>query len=812
MHAYYTYSSVVVEGEIDILIENDIRLHIADILNGSHVWQDNDPDVQPDRESVYWTHLELYSEKPDTILLEFGLERHYSWSEIDYYVVSRDSIIAQGVSGNRFSPRDKPIRSAVNLAQFPVTQGVNHFYCRLDGLELITDNPLWYTRFRDLKKKISFTIHDRSTYTIIDAFTFPGRYSKSKRGHFFGTNYFKQALEVYVDNTAEMTVEDVATDWDNIARFYYDTYPHPDSIYWMRFKVVGTDDGPGNYLFGPSTGSHWNFDSIEVYTRFLEKDWTRQLTGNAVEKTTKAIPTDWNLFRVKVSPRDTQEVYLRLSGAGDRFVPMFAMTQFDEDSFWPNLFTVQWIYGGFFSILITTAIYFFILGCTEKRRVQFWFVGLILGFGMLLGFMGADVNYFLFPRYEAWHPWIAAAGGFLIIAGLYKYIQDYLSLDRLFGIKVNHIFHPLLVIHLIVCINFGYSLNSIGGNVAIFENYFQLFIGSIVFNFLFALIIGVMMMYRGNLYARFFVIAFGTLLVILLIRLGFAFGSFTRDTGFNQDTISTGIYVHYLMFLGVTLMIILLAFGNGYRINQLKKAAVDAALKSQEKEMAYNFLRENNEAIKLKSDENEMLVKEIHHRVKNNLQVLASLLNLQSDYVTDDAAYKAIMASKARVEAMGMIHQLLYLGDSGRSSIDMSLYLDELCSYYEESFKSDNQNITITHNIDVNHLDIDTAIPIGLTITELVNNAKKHAFGNNQSGMVIIKLWINETAQLCLEVSDDGVGLDQSLVDEASRNFGTELIRILSKKLKGVINVNSEKGYSTLIIYNRYTHYPEPTS
>jgi len=325
--------------------------------------------------------------------------------------------------------------------------------------------------------------------------------------------------------------------------------------------------------------------------------------------------------------------------------------------------------------------------------VQFWFVGLIIGFGLLLGFMGADVNYFLFPIYEEWHPWIAAIGGFFIVAGLYRYIKDYLSLDRIFGIQVNRIFNPLILLHFFICLNFALNLYSIGGNVAIFEAYFRLFIGSIVVNFLTALMIGVMMMFRGNLYARFFVIAFGALLVILLIRLGFAFGSFAGDSGFNQSAISTGVYVHYLLFLGVTMMIVLLAFGNGYRINQLKKSAVDAALKSQEKDLVNDFLRENNEAIKVKSDENKLLVKEIHHRVKNNLQVLASLLNLQSDYVTDEAAYSALMESKARVEAMGMIHQLLYLGDSGRPSIDMSLYLDELCSYYEESFISDNQNI-----------------------------------------------------------------------------------------------------------------------
>lgn len=809
-HAYYSYSSSLIEHEIELVQEGSQAFTIAEILQTNLDWKTNDTDLEPEKGRVHWTRLTIQADRRDTVLLEFGMELHYTWDDIEYYVVHEDSIIAQGQSGSRFLPKDKPIRSAVNLAEFPVAQGLNVLYCKLKGFTKITDDPIWISRFGSLKKKVSFFIHDRSTYTIIDAFRFPGQYANSKRGHFFGTNYFKQSLEIFTDPTKGLKVDAVADNWDDYARFQYDVYPHPDSLYWMRLKVIGTEDGPGNYLFGPSTGSHWNFDTVEIYNRARGQKWNYQITGNAVDKDAKSIPSNWNLFRIKAPPQDTQFVFLKMSGAGKRFVPMFAINQFEEDTFWPRLFTVQWIYGGFYSILITTAIYFFILGYTEKRRVQFWFVGLIIGFGALLGFMGADVNYFVFTSLEAWHPWIAAAGGFFVIAGLYKYIQDYLSLDRIFGIQVSRIFNPLIIIHVLICINFGLQLHSIGGNIPIFENYFRIFIGSIVFNFLTALVIGVMMMYRGNLYARFFVIAFGSLLIILLVRLGFAFGSFSSTAGFNQSTIATGIFVHYLLFLGIALMIILLAFGNGYRINQLKKSAVDAALKSQEKELANNFLRQNNEEITRKANENALLVKEIHHRVKNNLQVLASLLNLQSDFINDDAAYKAIMESKARVEAMGMIHQLLYLGDSGVPSIDMSLYLDELCSYYEDSFISDDQDIKITHDIAVNHLDIDTAIPIGLTLTELVTNAKKHAFGDEKSGAIAIKLWINQSEQLCLEVSDNGVGEDQSSNGEGSKSFGTELIRILSKKLKGTITINNDDGYRTHICYDRFTHYPEP--
>jgi len=127
-----------------------------------------------------------------------------------------------------------------------------------------------------------------------------------------------------------------------------------------------------------------------------------------------------------------------------------------------------------------------------------------------------------------------------------------------------------------------------------------------------------------------------------------------------------------------------------------------------------------------------------------------------------------------------------------------------------ESFRSENQIIHISSKVEVSHLDIDTAIPIGLTITELVTNAKKHAFEYRQSGKIEIWLGVNDANQLCLEVRDNGVGGPNTLVDNESKSFGMNLIKILSKKLKGTITVDRTDGYSTKIVYDRYTQYSDP--
>ena len=562
-------------------------------------------------------------------------------------------------------------------------------------------------------------------------------------------------------------------------------------------------------LFGLSSGTHWNFDTIVVYTQDYNNEWLIQKTGNKVSNNQKSIPADWNLFKIKVAPLDTQDVYLRLSGAGERFVPEFSMVHFDETSFWTSIFKIQWIYGAFFGILIVQSLYFLIVGFIEKEGLHFWFVCMIVGFGLSLGFVGGDVNYFLFPAYESCHPWIAALGGFMIVLGLYRYLAVYLSVKLVYGLPINYFLTPFIIVHFLICIYFGIMLHSIGGSIAVYETYFQVFFGSIIINFFIALILGIRSLIHGNMYAKYFVGAFTSLILILIIRLVYAFGSFGGSSGYNQETIQSGLYVHYLLFLGVIITIVLLGFGNGHRISQFKLEAAEGALKSSQKEEVNELLREKNTLIEQRAEENEVLLKEIHHRVKNNLQILGSLLNLQAEYIDNEEAYEAIMRGKSRVEAMGLVHQLLYLSDVNIASVDMSEYMEELCHFLEDSFNSVSQEISIFYELEVHRLDLDTVIPLGLTITELVTNSKKHAFGDRKRGTIYIRIWINSEEQLCLQVADDGIGIEKSMITNNDGSFGNELIRLMTKKLKGTMTIMSKNGYVTTLTYDRYKHYTD---
>ncbi len=218
-----------------------------------------------------------------------------------------------------------------------------------------------------------------------------------------------------------------------------------------------------------------------------------------------------------------------------------------------------------------------------------------------------------------------------------------------------------------------------------------------------------------------------------------------------------------------------------------------------------NILLEiQKEEINEKSNQNEFLVKEIHHRVKNNLQILSSLLSLQSNYITNDEAAEAIKEGRNRVESMGMIHQRLYSGED-KSAIDMTEYIDDVCAYLEDSFLLKDRKVNIVSNCEVGLADVETVIPLGLIINELITNSIKYAFDEGEEGEINVTLTENKNDQLCLIVSDDGKGMQEDNEHKKrSTNFGSDLVNVLIKKLKGTLTQNVSDGYTTTIVFDRY--------
>ncbi len=212
----------------------------------------------------------------------------------------------------------------------------------------------------------------------------------------------------------------------------------------------------------------------------------------------------------------------------------------------------------------------------------------------------------------------------------------------------------------------------------------------------------------------------------------------------------------------------------------------------------YNFrqTKKISKALKIKNDENELLLKEIHHRVKNNLEIVSGLLALQSAQVSDPDIQRAMMASQNRVQAMGILHQKLYQGIN-LGAVEMKDYFINLGEGVLDSFDAD-QRIKIEFAMDQLELDIDTAVPIGLIVNELLTNSLKYAFPEGQAGKITIKLEEIDQDNLMLEIADNGIGAD-FVAPSKGTGFGSQLVDLLTKQLRGTITQEVRNGTIVLL-------------
>ena len=188
-------------------------------------------------------------------------------------------------------------------------------------------------------------------------------------------------------------------------------------------------------------------------------------------------------------------------------------------------------------------------------------------------------------------------------------------------------------------------------------------------------------------------------------------------------------------------------------------------------------------------NEKEILLKEIHHRVKNNLQVISSLLSLQQRQLNDSSASEAIQIGRDRVKAMSLIHQNLYQ-DGDLVGVSIKEYIEKLTQNLVRNYQIEDKPIDLQLDIASSNLDVDTIIPLGLIINELISNALKYAFTKKDSGRLTVKLMQQEKT-LQLSVADNGIGLPNSFKPKESNSLGYRLIHAFSDKLKAVLNISS---------------------
>jgi two-component sensor histidine kinase/tetratricopeptide (TPR) repeat protein len=196
-------------------------------------------------------------------------------------------------------------------------------------------------------------------------------------------------------------------------------------------------------------------------------------------------------------------------------------------------------------------------------------------------------------------------------------------------------------------------------------------------------------------------------------------------------------------------------------------------------------------------EEKEWLLKEIHHRVKNNLQIVISLLNTQSAYLDNDAALMAIRDSQHRMRAMSLIHQRLYQSET-ESAIDMQAYIRELVEYLSDNFNLSHK-IRFSLQVEKIAMDVAQAVPVGLILNEAITNAFKYAFPDNSEGTINILMKQGQDSHVMLSIADNGRGLPAGFDAAAVRSLGMNLMQGLTKQLNGVFVIKDDQGVAIII-------------
>jgi two-component sensor histidine kinase len=239
-----------------------------------------------------------------------------------------------------------------------------------------------------------------------------------------------------------------------------------------------------------------------------------------------------------------------------------------------------------------------------------------------------------------------------------------------------------------------------------------------------------------------------------------------------------------LTVAGIAAMLVITGLAyNGYR----NKRRSNRALRSKQAE-----INKQNISLQQLVKEKEWLLKEVHHRVKNNLQIVISLLNTQTDFLDSPSALNAIQDSRERMQAIALIHQKLYQQDES-TAIDMHSYIHELVSHLVSSF-SNMGRIWFDLEIEKIDLDVSQAVPLGLVLNEAITNAVKYAFPRGAQGTVKVRLYRRKNRDIVLKIIDDGVGFPEGFDLDANNTLGIQLMRLFAAQLEGDLHFSEREG------------------
>jgi two-component sensor histidine kinase len=594
--------------------------------------------------------------------------------------------------------------------------------------------------------------------------------------------YIGQHVSILEDSTHQYSLAQVASD-----RFQGRFIPHTQKIfntkmlgihYWVRFTL----DNPTNERLILEVAQPL-LDSVSLSFKDSTNSWRTVRSGYSVPLYQKDIKHNHHLFNL---PQGKTTVYVRFQDHGWA-VPL---SLWDEKVYEVKATRQKLVFGIYIGIMVfvilTNIFLYFSLGWSYNLHYAFF----VVSFALFSGIYDGYICYFL-PDLNLMN-WRIFTTFLNHIAGL-SYMLVFLEIKKYAPIIYR--FALIYIAYSLLCTVFQTLLPTIIG------------VGLDQFNGLMSILLicyaSVVAHRKGNqlgiyyaaTYILFFFIAF---IEVVYSKIGMP------TYFFDMSYISIAIL--FAVFSLAFLLATRLEWDNAAKDQAKEKAQTLLLAQTKENERILanqneilekqvdertSELQNSVHIIQQQSDKLTVLMKELHHRVKNNLQIVSSLLNLQSYRLMDTEAAQAIQESKLRVDAMSLIHQSLYQTDDV-STLDIKSYITHLCESLMAAYGYSHHDFDLHIEVPQIYFDVDSAIPIGLIINELVTNSFKYAYKKTQKPLLKVVLQIEQ--ELTLSVRDNGTDFKKADWERASMSLGKQLIQSLAQQVNGKLSLNTDFG------------------
>jgi adenylate cyclase len=567
-------------------------------------------------------------------------------------------------------------------------------------------------------------------------------------------------LDILEDAAKQWHIDDIMTEQvSTLFRPSHVSAPNfgfTTSAYWIRFTVINPLAEDRQWYLEIA---YPPMDKIDVYIPRPAGGFQISQAGDRLPFDARAIKYRHFLFPLHTAAQSQQTYYIRFETDGVIDLPL---TLLSPSALAERIDHDQLRVGLYHGAILVMLVYNFFLFLSIRDPSYLYYVLFNSGWVLaLLSLNGLAFQYL-------WPHWVWWANNSLLFFFCFSFVWG-VQFSRTFLQTRQHI--PAFDVLLRAILVFG-SLGMVASLVASYH--FGVRLTSVIgMTTVLLWLTGCIRLTQGSRPARYYVLAWSASIFGVAVLSLKNFGILPHNA-----------FTVWAPQIGSAIEITLLSFGLADRIKILQR----------ETEQAQKELLETQLSVQ------DALLKEVHHRVKNNLQVISSLLNLQSGHVTDPQVSDMFKESRHRVESMALVHEKLYQAhDSTR--IDFAAYARTLVTHLGVSYGAASAGITLRLNLDAVTLGVDTAIPCGLILNELVANALQHAFPAGHTGEVRVDLHVDREGLCTLCVGDTGIGFPPQVDFRHADSLGLQLVTTLTEQLEGTLELEREGGTTFWLVF-----------